>query len=70
MRDQYLEDICAFSGATYIDSKIGRKLADMTIDDLGSVERVMERHMLAEVHLRGGVQPRAGMAPERRGLPH
>jgi chaperonin GroEL len=41
LRDQYLEDICAFSGATYIDSKIGRKLADMTIDDLGSVERAV-----------------------------
>ena len=41
LRDQYLEDICAFSGATYIDSKIGRKLADMKMEDLGSVERAV-----------------------------
>jgi chaperonin GroEL len=41
LRTQYLEDLCVFSGATFITSQLGRKLESVTLADLGSVERVV-----------------------------
>jgi chaperonin GroEL len=41
LRGQYLEDVCVFSGATFITSQLGRKLEDVKMEDLGRIERVV-----------------------------
>jgi len=39
VRDQYLEDLCSFSGATFITQQLGKKVENATIADLGYVAK-------------------------------
>jgi len=41
VREQYLEDIAIFSGATFFTEQLGRKVEDMKPEDLGRVERAV-----------------------------
>ena len=38
VRRAFLDDICTFTGATLITDEIGRRLQDVTIDDLGALD--------------------------------
>jgi len=41
VRTSYLEDLCHFSGATFITSELGRKIEKATLADLGVVEKAV-----------------------------
>ena len=41
VRTQFLEDLCYFSGATFVTSQLGRKIENATVADLGRVERAV-----------------------------
>ena len=41
VRTQYLEDICVFTGATFITSELGKKPSEATLADLGTLERAV-----------------------------
>jgi chaperonin GroEL len=41
VRRAFLEDLCIFSGATFVNSELGRSPEEATMEDLGRVERVV-----------------------------
>jgi chaperonin GroEL len=41
LRQQYLEDFCIFSGATFITTQLGKKLEEVTMADLGYLKRAV-----------------------------
>ena len=41
VRDSYLEDLCVFSGGTFVTEQLGRKIENATMTDLGIVERAV-----------------------------
>jgi len=53
-RLDFLEDLAALTGATVITESLGKKVTDMTLDDLGSVRRlVVTKHQTTIVEGKG-----------------